>query len=149
MTNNLPPRVVRQRGLTMVELSIVVLILLALVSMLFVGARAWKRGTDRASCILSIRNVQVAARSYQNLYGYSAGGRPYAENGTQNIAELLFAKGYIEDKLYQQARGTCPCHGGGIYSCIVPDVFPVDGQPYLTCSLSAADEHKPSSTDQW
>jgi len=133
----------------MVELMVVVLILLSLISILLVGTRAWKRGTDRASCILSVRNMQVAARSYQNLYGYSAGGRPYAENGTQNIADLLHTKGYIEEKLYQQARGGCPCHGGGTYSCAVPDVFPMDGQLYMTCSLSAEGEHKPSSTDQW
>jgi type II secretory pathway pseudopilin PulG len=140
---------VRQRGLTIVELMVIVLILLSLISILFVGARAWKRGTDRASCILSIRSVQVAARSYQNLYGYNAGGRPYAENGTQNIATLLHTKGYIEDKLYDQARGACPCHGGGTYTCRVPDVFPVDGQLYMSCSLSETGEHKPSSTDQW
>lgn len=149
MTNNLPPRVVRYRGLTLLELTVIVLILMSLVSILFIGARAWKRGSDRASCILTIRNVQVATRSFQNLYGYNAGGRPYAENGTQNIAELLHAKGYIEEKTYQYACGKCPCHGGGTYSSTTPDIFPVDGDLYLSCLLSALQAHRPSTTDNW
>ena len=74
-----PPRVVRHRGMTLLELTVVIIVLLALISVMFVGARAWKRGSDRAGCVLTLRNVQVAARSYQNLYGYNYGGRPYAE----------------------------------------------------------------------
>jgi hypothetical protein len=34
-------------------------------SMLFVGARAWKRGSDRAACIMNMRNTQQAIRAYQ------------------------------------------------------------------------------------
>jgi hypothetical protein len=93
--------------------------------------------------------MQVATRSFQNIYGYSAGGRAYAENGTQNIAMLLLAKGYIEEKAYQQATGNCPCHGGGTYSCAFPDIFPIDGQLYMNCSMSSSEQHLPSSTDNW
>lgn len=149
MTNNLPPRVVRHRGLTLLELTVVITILLALVSILFVGSRAWKRGSDRAGCVLTLRNVQVAARSYQNMYGYNYGGRPYAANGTQDIAEHLFTKGYIEARLYQQARGTAPCPAGGAYTCPLPDVFPEAGQLYMQCSLSGPDNHVPTTHADW
>ena len=149
MTNNLPPRVVRHRGLTLLELTVVITVLLALVSIMFVGTRAWKRGSDRATCVLTQRNVQVATRSYQNLYGYNYGGRPYAERGTQDIVEHLRNKGYIEDSVYKHARGTTPCAAGGSYTCPVPDVFPPEGELYLHCSLSGSDMHKPTTHHDW
>ena len=149
MTNNSSPRVVRHRGLTLLELTVVITILLALVSILFIGSRAWKRGSDRAGCVLTLRNVQFAARSYQNMYGFNYGGRPAAENGTQDIAEHLFAKGYIEEKIYRQTRGITPCQAGGTYSCPVPDIFPREGELYMECSLSGSDGHFPSTHGDW
>ena len=75
------------------------------------GARAWKNGSDRTGCIMTIRNVQVAVRSYQNLYGYEAGGMPYAEGGSQDIAANRFAKGYISGKTYDSDQGLEACTG--------------------------------------
>jgi type II secretory pathway pseudopilin PulG len=149
MTSNLPPRVARHRGLSIIELTVVIAILLTLVSILFIGSRAWKRGSDRSACVLTMRNVQVATRAYQNMYGYNQGGRPYAENGTQDIIEHLHTKGYIETKLFQQARGTVPCPAGGSYSCPVPDIFPASGKLFMTCSLSGTEDHAPSSHADW
>jgi prepilin-type N-terminal cleavage/methylation domain-containing protein len=149
MTNNSSPRVVRHRGLTLLELSVVITILLLLVSLLFIGSRAWRRGSDRSTCVMTLRNVQVATRSYQNIYGYSYGGHPYAENGTQAIYEHLFSKGYIETKLYKQALGQAPCPAGGTYTCPVPDVFPEAGELYMECSLSGSDQHAPATHADW
>lgn len=59
-----PPRSHRKSGMTLLEVTIVILILLSLISILFIGARGWKRGTDRAANILNIRNVQQAVRAY-------------------------------------------------------------------------------------
>ena len=50
----------RTRGMTLLELTVVILVLLSLISILFIGARAWKKGSDRAGCIMQIRNVQLA-----------------------------------------------------------------------------------------
>ena len=36
------------------------------IPVLFVGARAWKKGSDRAACIITQRNIQQAVRSYKN-----------------------------------------------------------------------------------
>lgn len=149
MTNNLPPRVVRHRGLTILELTVVVIILLAIVSIMFVATRSWLRGSDRAACVLTLRNVQVATRSYQNLYGYDYGGQPCALRGTQDIVEHLHSKGYIEDSTYEQSRGTTPCAAGGTYTCPQPDVFPLEGQLYMNCSLSETANHVPSDHDGW
>jgi len=135
--------------MTLIELSVVIVVLLILISILFVGSRAWKRGSDRTGCILTLRNVQVATRSYQNLYGYNYGGRPYADYGTQDILQHLFQKGYIEQNLFDQARGTKSCTGGGTYNCAVPDVFPQVGQLYISCSLAGTATHVPSSCNDW
>ena len=53
----------RTKGMTLLELTVVILVLLSLISVLFIGARAWKKGSDRAACILNIRNFQQAVRS--------------------------------------------------------------------------------------
>ncbi|MEY3895778.1 MAG: hypothetical protein RLZZ214_1298 [Verrucomicrobiota bacterium] len=149
MTTNSPPRVVWQRGLSLLELTVVIATILTLLSILFVGARAWMRGSERTTCILTLRNVQVAARSYQNLYGYNYGGRPYAERGTQDIVEHLHNKGYIEEVVYKQSRGVTQCAAGGTYSCPQPDIFPPEGRLYMECSLAESASHVPSTHEDW
>ncbi|MCW1924147.1 hypothetical protein OKA05_16385 [Luteolibacter arcticus] len=57
----------RAKGMTLLELTVVILVLLSLISILFVGARAWKKGSDRAANVMIVRNVQQAVRSYQNM----------------------------------------------------------------------------------
>jgi type II secretory pathway pseudopilin PulG len=84
--------------MTLIEMSVVITILLTLVSVLFIGSQSWKRGSDRAACIVTQRNIQVAVHSFQNLYGYSSGGRPYADYGTQDIARHLFEKGLHRER---------------------------------------------------
>jgi type II secretory pathway pseudopilin PulG len=56
-----------KKGMTLLELTVVILVLLALIGILFVGGRAWKKGSDRAASTLQIRNVQQAVRSYANM----------------------------------------------------------------------------------
>jgi prepilin-type N-terminal cleavage/methylation domain-containing protein len=54
----------RKSGMTLLELTVVILVLLSLISILFVGARAWKKGSDRSANIMNIRNVPAGrARS--------------------------------------------------------------------------------------
>jgi prepilin-type N-terminal cleavage/methylation domain-containing protein len=54
-------------GMTLIELTVVILVLLSLLSILFIGARAWKVGSDRAANIMNLRNVQLAVRGFANL----------------------------------------------------------------------------------
>ena len=60
-------------GMTLLELTVVILVLLSLISILFIGARAWKKGSDRAANILNIRNVQQAVRAHANVRALSIG----------------------------------------------------------------------------
>jgi len=149
MTINLPPRVVSRRGMSLLELTVAISVLLGLVSIVFIGARAWKRGSDRATCILTIRNMQMATRCYQKLYGYNYGGRPHAENGTQDIARHLYDKGYIEKDLYEQSSGAAECPSHGTYTCSLPDIFPEPGKLYMECSLAMPENHQPKSQANW
>ena len=144
-----PLRSSKRSGFSLLELTVVIAVLLSLTSVLFVGARAWKSGADRAGCILNIRNVQQSVRAYQNMYGYSAGGMPYAEGGTQDIAVHLHAKGYITDQQFSAITGGERCQGGGSYERSRPDAFPPVGQLYSACSLRGAKDHTPPEEFEW
>jgi type II secretory pathway pseudopilin PulG len=63
----------RKAGMTLLELTVVILVLLSLISILFVGARAWKKGSDRSANIMNIRNCQQAMRGEQNMKGLNPG----------------------------------------------------------------------------
>jgi prepilin-type N-terminal cleavage/methylation domain-containing protein len=51
-------------GMTLIELTVVILVLLSLISILFIGAKAWKVGSDRAANVMNLRNVQQAVRGH-------------------------------------------------------------------------------------
>ncbi|MEY3897535.1 MAG: hypothetical protein RLZZ214_3056 [Verrucomicrobiota bacterium] len=60
-------------GMTLLELTVVILVLLSLISILFIGARAWKKGSDRSANIMNVRNTQQAMRGHQNLKELASG----------------------------------------------------------------------------
>lgn len=53
--------------------STVMMVALGSTSTLFVGARAWKRGSDRSAVIMNIRNCQQAMRGHQNMHDLKTG----------------------------------------------------------------------------
>jgi len=59
--------------MTLLELTVVILVLLSLITILFIGARAWKRGSDRSANMMNLRNTQAAMRSHQNLRDLAVG----------------------------------------------------------------------------
>ena len=77
-------------GMTLLELTVVILVLLSLISILFIGARAWKKGSDRAGCILNIRNTQQAVRGFMNMHDNTL---PTAN------ADIFGATGYIKEPI--------------------------------------------------
>jgi type II secretory pathway pseudopilin PulG len=126
----------RASGMTLLELTVVILVLLSLISILFIGARAWKKGSDRAGCIMNIRNVQQAVRSHANMQGLNIGD-------TFVESEVIGAGKFVEK------TPTCPsgdplavyAFGGGV----VPDV----GVLYMTCGIAATESHVPTSYTDW
>lgn len=122
----------KQAGLTLIEVTLVIAVLLGLISVLFIGVSAYREGSNRANCILNISNVQKAVRSYQNLYELEAGDAL----GT----DLIIGTG-----LMLEQEPTCPSNGEYTFGEEVPEV----GIVYLTCDLAEERQHEPSSTTGW
>lgn len=123
--------------MTLIELTVVILVLLSLVSLLFVGARAWKAGSDRAACTMQIRQVQVAVRSFANINNYEAG---------TDISPVNLQAAIIGSGSFVEATPACP--GNGLYT-FGGNVIPAVGTLYMTCSLSVSDKHVPDSYAAW
>ena len=123
-----------QAGLTLIEVTLVIAVLLGLISVLFIGVAAYKKGSDRAKCILNISTVQKACRSYANMY-------------EKNIADTLAADGadFVGAGLFIESAPACPAGGAYTYGTAVP----ASGTALMTCSLATSDTHVPSSTAGW
>jgi type II secretory pathway pseudopilin PulG len=121
------------RGMTLLEMTVVILVMLTLITILFIGAKAWRQGTDRTGCIISIRNAQNAVRSHQNLYNIS-NGAPI------NIANEIMGPGN-----FVEYSPVCP--GGGSYTLI--DHIPYPGELVMTCSLASSKSHEPEVSTDW
>ena len=123
----------RAKGMTLLELTVVILVLLSLISILFIGARAWKKGSDKAGCIMNIRNVQQAVRSWQNMNAKNV-------SDTYVITDDIVGAG-----LFVETTPVCP--GAGNYTILtaVPDV----GTLVMTCSLATTESHVPASIAGW
>ncbi len=138
-------------GMTLLELTVVILVLLSLIAILFVGARAWKKGSDRAGCIMNIRNVQQAVRGHQNMSN--------ATSTTPTEATIYGSDGYMS---------TPSCPSGGTYTYGPTPVVDANGDPvldangdpttlgpgaagtlFLACSLAATAEHVPTDAGAW
>ncbi len=127
-----------RKGMTLLELTVVILVLLSLISILFVGAQAWKRGSDRTLCIMNIQNVQKGVRGFSNLYGHSPG------ESVAGLQSRIVGLGKFVEK-----TPTCPSSGTYTYGEIFgTDTIPPVGEVYLKCSL-AASGHEPTDTSDW
>jgi prepilin-type N-terminal cleavage/methylation domain-containing protein len=118
----------RQRGTTLIELSVVIAVILLLVGVLFIGIQAWKDGANKAACLVNISSVQKAVRGYENLNG----GIP----GTTTLAWSNIAGA----GLYFETQPVCP--SGGTYT--LAGTIPAEGTAALTCT-----KHAPTSTANW
>lgn len=126
-------KISNNKGLTLIEVTLVIAVLLGLISVLFIGVAAYKKGSDRAKCILNIATVQKAARSYQNLYDL--------RNGDALVVGTIAGAGKMIE-----TTPDCPDPSGGY---TFESTVPTPGTAYVTCSLSASDDHVPASTDGW
>lgn len=105
----------RKAGMTLLELTVVILVLLSLISILFVGARAWKKGSDRSANIMNIRNVQQAVRGHQNMNNLNeaatlASTEIVSADGTTGYLKTPQPPGSISATAYTYL-GTVPAQG--------------------------------------
>lgn len=110
-------------GMTLLELTVVILVLLSLISILFIGARAWKKGSDRAASILQIRNVQQAVRAYSNLNRKNPG------DTDPSMRLQLFGSGrFIENDPTISGH---PAGGNYVFEIAEPTIIPDIGVLYM------------------
>lgn len=126
---------VGRSGMTLLELTVVILVMLSLVAILFIGAQAWKRGSDRTLCIMNLQNVQKGVRGYMNVYGYKPG-----ETVPDLQSKIVGLGRFVE------VEPACPRDGSYSYA---GNQIPAVGVLYMTCSLAAEDNHQPANYVDW
>ena len=134
-------------GVTLIELTVVILVLLTLIGVLFIGAQIYKRGADRAACILNIRNIHQAVRAEQNLTGGTEGGT--LVYNTDIYAVTGGAANYLP-------RPTCPTNNMAYTDA---GIFPAVGTAAVICAefdpatgsspMAAEFDHAPTSVVGW
>lgn len=123
-----------KRGLTLLELSTIVVVLMTLTFVLFIGVRAYQQGSHRASCLLNIRNVQQAVRSHQNTQQLKVGDALMASSIYDTVGSV-----YLRSPI---------CPGSGSYE--LSPTIPTYGTAALTCSLSGGTtRHAPTDLTGW
>jgi prepilin-type N-terminal cleavage/methylation domain-containing protein len=114
----------RQRGTTLIELSVVIAVILLLVGVLFIGVTAWRNGANKSACLVNMASIQKAVRGYQNINLLNVGDAVTAAN--------LTAAGYFG------AIPTCPV-GSTAYT--LTGTVPAAGAQYATCASAAPGPH--------
>ena len=122
-------------AMTLLELTVVIVIMLSLIGILAIGAKTWKNGSDRSVCILNLQAVQKGVRSYSNLYGYTPGA---SVSGLES--QIIGAGRFVETMPLCPSEGTYASGG---------DVIPAMGSLYFNCSLASSGEHAPEVTPDW
>jgi prepilin-type N-terminal cleavage/methylation domain-containing protein len=121
-TNN---KQARQRGTTLIELSVVIAVLLLLVGVLFIGITAWKNGANKAACLVNVSSIQKAVRGYENMNGLLPGQPCVAANIVG--AGLFFA-----------AMPKCPTTA---VAYVAGTVVPADGIAWTNCVTAGPPTH--------
>jgi prepilin-type N-terminal cleavage/methylation domain-containing protein len=74
------------KGVTLIELSVVIAVILVLISVLFIGASYYRNSANNAACQVAQSSLQKAADSYMNvsnsstvtIAGLTGAGLPFA-----------------------------------------------------------------------
>ncbi|MGJ8671671.1 type II secretion system protein [Rubritalea sp.] len=124
-----PPK--HPKGVTLIELTVVISMVLTLLSGLFVGASYYRDSASQAACIAQISQIQKGIRSYQNLESL-------------NYGDAIIEADVIGSNKAIGAIHECPL--GGNY--ILLNVIPNPGTPFARCETygSSPQEHFPANT---
>lgn len=133
----------RYRGLSTLDVVAIIAVILLVGAGFFTFSAVWKKGSDRAGCILQIRFMQQAVRSCQGVDGYYY----YSQNKSKGVIpvdEIIGSGKYLEVRPVCPAGGSydLPASGGGIR---VPDI----GGQVMHCSLEGSHDHKPDDVSGW
>jgi type II secretory pathway pseudopilin PulG len=120
-----------QSGTTLIELSVVIAVILLLVSVLFIGVKAWKDSANRAACVVNLASLQKSVRGYQNSH---------ADDPTITTVSMaqLVTDGYFG------AAPVCPSNGAGYTG---GGAFPGPGVAAFACPNAATLNHAPTAAN--
>lgn len=119
-------------GYSLIEVTLVITVILGLITVLFLGVSAYRKGSHRAQCIQNISNSQKAVRSFANLRALDPGAT------VDNLKSLLYGQGR-----FLPIIPVCPAEGEYTF---LENKIPSPGELYLTCSIEA---HEPKSFSGW
>jgi prepilin-type N-terminal cleavage/methylation domain-containing protein len=107
-------------GFTLIEISLVIALLLALIAVVFLGLGSYKQGADQARCRMQLASVQKAVRSYANL-------------NNLNIGDPLPAASVFGAGMIMAVTPVCPS-APATYTWL--GTIPPIGTPYGDCSVT-------------
>jgi len=107
-------------GMTLIEISLVIALLLGLIAVVFMGIGSYRTGADKAKCKMQLAAVQKAVRSGANLQDLAIG------------ATLASSDVFGTGKLMENPP-VCPGGGAFTWGSVVPAI----GTAYGTCALHA------------
>ena len=145
-------------GVTLIELTVVILVLLTLIGVLFIGAQIYKRGADRSACILNIRNIQLAVRSNQNLNeGIAVGDTIDFTNTIFDIATTDSSGNTTITTPNFLTRPLCPLTPSTDPGYALQTTYPNSGVVIATCIPNGVNgnssenvlDHFPTNTSGW
>ncbi len=116
------PKRFNAAGMTLIEISLVIALLLGLISVVFMGIGSYRKGADKAKCKMQLAQVQKAVRAATNFQNLNIGA---AFTTTQ-----AFGPG-----LALESEPQCPSNG--LYTWT--GTIPVVSTPYGNCDYTDAD----------
>ncbi len=122
----------RQAGLTLIEITVVIAVLLGLIAVLFIGVQSYREATNKSRCIMQLSSIQKAVRSYANLNNLT-------EGAAITMADIV---GPETGKLLA-TEPVCPKSGANY---TVTGTVPAPGVVYASCGT---DGHVPTDTESW
>jgi len=108
---------------------------------LFIGANIYKKGADRAACILNIRNIQQAVRADQNLNNKREGEPIYG-----NIMDSQVGTGGLTDQYFEE-EVLCPEDTEAVGYTWASANYPVLSSTAVSCAIDT--NHAPNDTSGW
>lgn len=124
MKINITNRHFNRKGLTLIEVSLVIALLLGLISIVFIGIGSYRRGADKAKCKMQLSQIQKTVRAHANFNNLSIG------------AAFAEADAFGAGKPISAAAPVCPSGGTITWSATIPAI----GTPYGNCAYTDPDD---------
>lgn len=130
-------------GITLIELTVIITIILSLISVLFIGANAYRNVSSKTTCIIQLRNIQLSVRAEQNSRGL--------EPGSLILDRFLIADNilYGNSDSYFLMEPTCPRDKAAYSYNDLDKSFPEIGKQAAFCQNfnQGTAQHNPTVED--